>query len=119
MTRGVRRTPEQVFLDSISERDWQAQVIQLAETFGYAWGHFRPAQTSRGWRTPVSGPLGEGWPDLMLARPGRFILAECKRQRGEVSTAQAVVHALLRDAGVEVYVWRPGDLDAVAAVLRT
>ena len=44
----------------MTEREFQQQVTDLAELYGWAWAHFRPAQPTKGWRTPVSGPLGKG-----------------------------------------------------------
>lgn len=102
----------------VTERDWQRQVTDAAELFGWQWVHFRPAQTQHGWRTPVSGPLGKGWPDLMLVRE-RVIFAECKRQDGSrVTPEQQAVHSALRAAGALVYVWRPADLPDVLDALR-
>lgn len=105
---------------AITEAAWQRQITDLAEILGWQWAHFRPAQTAHGWRTPVSGPIGAGWPDLMLARrrDGRFLLVETKAARGVVTAAQREVHDLLRACGLTVYVWRPGDFDTIAEVLR-
>ena len=70
-----------------------AQVIQVAELYGWRWAHFRPARTSKGWRTPASGPLGAGWPDLVLTRErdGRMVLVELKVDDGRVSDDQSAV----------------------------
>jgi len=105
---------------AMSEADFQRAVTDLAAILGFAWTHFRPAQTSHGWRTPVSGPLGKGWPDLVLAKPGRFLAVELKAAGAKCSPDQAAVHAVLREAGVEVRVWWPADLDngAILEVLR-
>jgi len=112
----------------ISERDFQRQVTELAEILGWQWTHFRPAQTQRGWRTPVSGPLGAGWVDLVLVRPRdhRLIFAELKAEGGKLSYEQDCVLDVLRSltldrfgaaTSIEVAVWRPSDLDAIASVL--
>ena len=93
-----------------------AQVVQAAELFGWQHVHFRPARTERGWRTPVSGPLGKGWPDLELKRE-RTVYAELKSQDGRLTPEQRAVHDVLRAAGDEVYVWRPSDLPEVLEVL--
>lgn len=122
---------------ALSERDFQRQVTDLAEILGWQWAHFRPAQTSRGWRTPVSGPLGAGWPDLILvrARDRRLIFAELKRDGAKPSPAQVAVLAVLDELGhcmcgrpdclkpkvgpqVEVHVWHPADFDVIAETLR-
>lgn len=112
----------------LSEKDFQRQVTDLGEVLGWDWAHFRPAQTARGWRTPVSGTIGEGWVDLVLvrARDRRLVFAELKSDRGAVSPRQMAVLDILRSlacpdaprhgfvgmthAEVEVHVWRPSDL---------
>jgi hypothetical protein len=103
----------------VSERDWQRQLVDLAETLGYQWAHFRPAMRQSGhWSTPVSGGLGVGWPDLVLARPGRFVMVELKAEGAYLKPPQKVVHHALRAAGVDLYTWRPSDLELAAEVLR-
>lgn len=92
------------------------QVVDVAELYGWSWAHFRPAQTTRGWRTPVSGPLGAGWPDLTLVRGDRILFVELKRESTRPRPDQTFVLILLAEAA-EVYVWRPSDFDDVVAVL--
>lgn len=97
----------------MSEKDFQQQVTELAEVCGFQWVHFRPAQTNRGWRTPVQGPLGKGFPDLLMVHPRqqRILFAELKGRRGKTSPDQEWVMEILRQAGAEVYLWREGDSD--------
>ena len=103
----------------LTEAEFFGQVTELAEILGWSWAHFRPALTKHGWRTPVSGPLGEGFPDLLLVHPKkrREVFAELKVAT-PVSPAQRRVLEILADAGREVYVWRPKDLDEIARILR-
>jgi hypothetical protein len=101
----------------VIEAEFQRQVTDLAAILGYAWSHFRPAQTARGWRTPVSGPMGKGWPDLTLAKEGRLIFAELKVGKNKLSPEQAEVLATLRLAGAETYVWFPEDIEVIADIL--
>lgn len=91
---------------AISEKEWQAQVVEVARTMG--WKHYHPYLS-------IYSP--KGWPDLALVRE-RFILAELKTQTGKVSSSQQEWLDALSAAGVEVYVWRPSDLDEVVSVLR-
>jgi hypothetical protein len=101
------------------ERDLQAQIIELAEEWlGWEVVHFRQARTVKGWRTPVTGKLGKGWPDLILVRGPRIIAAELKSSKGKVTDEQSHVLAVLGLAGVETYVWRPSDWDTIVEVLR-
>jgi hypothetical protein len=103
----------------ITETAFLAQVLELAALLGWSAAHFRPALTSRGWRTPVQGNLGAGFPDLVLAHPGkhRLLFVELKSQAGKVSAEQAAVLACLEEAGAMVYVWRPADFDAIVEAL--
>jgi hypothetical protein len=100
-----------------TETEFQLWVTDLAETLGWTWVHFRPAMTQHGYRTPVSGPLGKGFPDLVLVRD-RIIFAEVKRQKGRTSSEQKWVLDTLRKSGAEVYLWRPSDRDAIMEVLH-
>ena len=102
---------------NISERDWLVQVTDLADLYGWKWVHFRPAQTLRGWRTPVSGPLGKGWPDLVMAKASHLLFVELKSDKGKMESEQVDVLAWLMATGAETYVWRPRDFDEVVRVL--
>lgn len=75
----------------LTEAQFLRQVTELATLRGWLYVHFRPAMTTKGWRTPVSGPLGAGWPDLVLLRQRRLIFAELKAERGRLSEQQASV----------------------------
>ena len=103
-----------------TEEEWQAQLTSLAETLGYTWVHIRAARTLHGWRVPVSGPLGSGWPDLALVnlRQRRVVFVELKSEAGKLHADQLAVGEHLRAAGQEWYCWRPGDLESAAAVLQ-
>lgn len=92
--------------DTLSEKEWMGQVIDLARTFG--WKHYHP------WLSIYSA---KGWPDLALCRE-RLILAELKTAKGKVSPSQQDWLDTLAEAGVEVYVWRPGDVDEIISILR-
>jgi hypothetical protein len=114
----TRRSNAAVAIASlISERDWQRQVTDAAELFGWTWVHFRPARTEHGWRTPVSGPLGKGWPDLTLVRE-RIVYVELKAEGASLTPEQRAVHDALRAARAEVHTWRPSDLNPAMEVLR-
>lgn len=104
----------------MTEADFMRQVTDLAAIYGYQWAHFRPAQTSKGWRTPVSGSLGSGWPDLVLVRERdeRVLFRELKADNGKVSPAQFAVHNTLATAGLDVGVWRPRNFDQIQEELR-
>lgn len=97
------------------ESELQKQVIELARMLGWRVAHFRPAQTSKGWRTPV-GADGAGWPDLFLCRE-RLVAIELKTERGKLRPDQHEWLRALIAAGAETYLIRPRNLQALAAVL--
>jgi len=87
----------------MTEAELQACVIDLAHALNWRVAHFRPALTSKGWRTPVGGD-GAGFPDLVLAKMGRILFAELKGDHGKLSKAQLDWMGQL-DEHLEV--WRP------------
>ncbi|HZU75525.1 MAG TPA: VRR-NUC domain-containing protein [Dehalococcoidia bacterium] len=100
--------PRREALPAESEASLQRKVQQLAGLFGWEAYHTRFSVASQ-----------PGWPDLALVRPPRLVLAELKRQDGRVTPAQQRWLALLGACtSVETYLWRPADLELVAAVLR-
>lgn len=103
----------------MTEADLQKLVTDAAELYGWLWAHFRPAQTARGWRTPVSGPIGKGFPDLVMVRPrdNRLMFIELKADKGRVSEEQGYVMGLLHGAA-EAYVIRPADFDEYLGLIR-
>jgi hypothetical protein len=107
-------------LPALSEAGFMRQVTDLASVLGWSYVHFRPAQTQRGWRTPVQGPMGKGWPDLLLARlrDRRLMAVELKSGAGKVTPEQRDVLALLAGCGMEWHIWHPADIEQIAEVLR-
>lgn len=127
------------------EYQLQSQVAQLAAMLGWEHVAFRVAFTKgRGWRTPGTGTMAKGWPDMTLvrARDRRLIFAELKSDVTKPSPDQDRVLDVLRalelppeqrDAlddtmadmrlpdrlpSIEVYVWRPRDFDQIERILR-
>lgn len=93
--------------DLISEKDFQATVIALAQAFKWKSYHTHDSRRSTA-----------GFPDLVLARD-RLIVAELKTQKGKVTSEQeGWLAAFRRLPFVEVYVWRPSDRDLIEEVLR-
>jgi hypothetical protein len=102
---GITVPPEVTPL--VTERRWQAQVLQLASAFGW-----------KGYHTWNSQHSAAGFPDLVLVRRPRVVFAELKTNRGLVSDAQQAWLDELAACGLEAYVWRPGDLEHVVRTLR-
>jgi hypothetical protein len=99
----------------IKEKDFQAQVIQLARLRGWRVAHFRPGRTLHGgWYTAVSAD-GVGFPDLVCVRERDgavcIIFAELKMDGRSLTDEQEAWADLLSKAthNVEYHVWRPSD----------
>jgi hypothetical protein len=99
----------------MTEAEWQAQLIQFARLRGWLVAHFRPALTSRGWRTPVTAD-GAGFPDLVMVRD-RVVVAELKSEHGQVSASQRRWLDALAVSKAEHYLWRPSSWPEVERVL--
>lgn len=103
---------------TLTEAQFQRQVIDLARACGWMVAHFRPALTRRGrWSTPVQAD-GAGFPDLICVKPRRIVAAELKAGRGRVTEAQRRWLGRLALAGAECYIWRPESWDAIVKVLK-
>lgn len=113
MTNRVLPTP------LITEKEFTAQIIELAHIYGWRVLHLRPARSQSGrWATHIQGD-GVGWPDLFMARNERAVAAELKVGRNKTTVAQEVwLDRLAGVAGVESHVWRPDDWDQIVSVLR-
>jgi hypothetical protein len=109
--KGVpKHVPGQIaFGATLSEKDWQQQVIELAELYGWLIYHTFDSRRSH-----------PGWPDLVLCRPptGELIYVEMKTDKGRLSGPQRMWLDALRDCNQEVHVWRPRDFDAVHERLK-
>ena len=89
---------------AMSEKELQDNILELAHALGWLCVHFRPAQTVRGWRTPFTGDAG--FVDTVLARRGRVIHVEVKREKGPLGPGQEEWGAALGDS---YRLWRPSD----------
>jgi hypothetical protein len=92
----------------ITEKQFTAQLKDLAETLGWMFYHpFLSVHSAR------------GYPDCTLVRPPRLILCELKTNKGQPTAAQHEwLEALQACLGVECYLWRPSDMDDIVEILR-
>jgi hypothetical protein len=97
-----------------SEAEFQKAVITLAKLHRWKVMHTQPAQIRPGrWITPNTGD--QGFPDLVMSHATRgTIFVELKAPKGVVSDAQWDWINTLEDAGQEVHVWRPKDLEKIS-----
>ena len=93
---------------TMRERDFAQAVVDLAVWCGW-----------RVYRTWNSRHSPRGFPDVVLVRPPAVVIAELKSDCGRVSPAQGDwLEDLAQCPGIEVYLWRPADWDAIAARLQ-
>jgi hypothetical protein len=102
----------------VTEADLLAAVLYLAKLWGWRSLHIRAGRTAQSWRTSVQGD-GVGFPDLLLVRGDRVIVAELKSSTGRTTTAQSEWLIACGGAGIENYIWRPQHWNdgRIAAVL--
>lgn len=122
-----RLTSDERRFRELTESQFQRQVTSLAQMLGWHWVHvsYGPKLNRAGavvrYTTPTTGTMAQGWPDLVLVRPkdSRLIFAELKRETGKTSPEQDTVLDILRSLSpmVEVYVWRPSEVDEIARIL--
>lgn len=102
-----RRKVRRGYLPAQSEAQFQREVLNLAEFNGWRPYHTHDSRRSH-----------PGFPDLVLVRDGRLIFAELKSATGRVRPAQQEwMDALRAVDGVEVYLWRPADIDHITRTL--
>jgi hypothetical protein len=101
--RCVKKLP----LAAFPEKELLARVRYLARVAGWLVYHTFNSRKSEA-----------GFPDLVLVKPPRLVIAELKRA-GEQPTIEqeAWLAALALVPGVECYLWRPADLPRIVEVL--
>jgi hypothetical protein len=98
---------------TITEASFQRRVIDLAVWCKWLVFHPLPARTARGWATATQGHVG--YPDLTLARAGRVLVVELKREGGKPTAGQ---RAWLLELGGFGRLWTPADWDEIKETLR-
>jgi hypothetical protein len=101
----------------MTEAQFQSAVITLACLCGWMVHHTRAAQIRPGvWATPIQGTAG--WPDLVLARHGEFMVVELKKDGGRLTAGQKAWLLMLDSAGIETHVWYPKDMEQITDRLQ-
>ena len=90
----------------MTEKQFQAQVVELAQTLGWLVYHTYDSRRS----VP-------GFPDLVMVRNGVIHFAELKSEKGKLTPEQRLWLTEL-GRGRVVYLWRPSDWDEIVEVLR-
>lgn len=91
------------------EAKFQKAVTDLMDLYRWRWHHEVDSRRSK-----------RGLPDLIAVRGGRLLFIELKAARGRLSDDQIgwlcdIKQLACRE--VEVYIWRPGDLDEIERLL--
>lgn len=103
-----RSNPVAIPRVQISEKQFETQIVNLTRLFGWRRYHT--------WRS-INSPAG--FPDEVLVRRDRLIFAELKAENGKVSALQQEwLDDLALVPGIEVYLWRPSQLEEIAGILR-
>jgi hypothetical protein len=99
----VREVPHNLVRPAapVSEKRFQAKVIQLAKLQGWAVYHTYDSRRS-----------SPGLPDLILVRE-RVLWRELKTDVGRLTTDQLAWIARLKDGQADVDVWRPKHFDRI------
>lgn len=90
----------------MTEAQFQQQITDYCDWLRLRWHHETDSRRSK-----------KGFPDLVIVGE-RLIFVELKSARGRISKEQREWIDDLESAGVEVYVWRPDDLDDALRILR-
>lgn len=92
---------------ALTEKQWQQQLVDLATIRGWLLYHTHDSRRS-----------AAGFPDLVLLRGPRLVVAELKTDSAPGPTeAQRRWLQAFAATGAETYLWRPRDLREAQAVL--
>lgn len=89
-----------------TEESFQCVVRALARMHGWLCYHTRDSR-----RSP------DGFPDLVLVKGSRLVVAELKSAKGKTTAAQGAWLEAFRATGAEVFVWKPSDWPMIQQVL--
>jgi hypothetical protein len=94
---------------TVSEKQFQAQVVELAGYCGWLCYHTHDSRRS-----------APGFPDLVLVRPPRLIFAELKTETGKLRPEQKAWLEALTGCieASESRLWRPRDLEEIQTLLK-
>jgi len=105
----------------LSETDFSSQIESLLRLYQWRWTHFRPAWSSKGYRTPIKGD--KGFPDYCAVRNGMCLFIELKDDKTKLSPEQEAWAKELQtiasnNVGVMYCLWRSSMFDEANMILR-
>ena len=92
---------------TVTEKTFQANVVQLARLLGWRVHYVRNS---------IGSPHGA--PDLVLCRDGVLLFRELKTAKGRVTREQNEWGDVLARCGMDWAVWRPSDWSRIEATLK-
>jgi hypothetical protein len=100
------------FQQKVSEKEFQRQVIDIAQWHQWAVDHTPPMRSAKG-AVFTGGLIGKA--DLVLySMLGKGIIyAELKSQTGRIMPSQQMFRDLVTKNGAEYYLWRPSDMHEI------
>lgn len=110
-----RLTEDEKLLRLITEKTFQKWLQAVLTELGWRWYH-APDNVPRNGHVQN---IKAGFPDLVAVRGRRVLFIELKTTKPESKTTPAQDEWLadLRQAGQEVYVWRPSDKGKLRSIL--
>jgi hypothetical protein len=109
----------------MARSEWEETIQDLLSKRGWIFHHQRPAWTSKGYRSTISGE--KGFPDFICFREEksktqewdtiRQVVIEAKAGSDKPTTEQRMWLEFFREVGAEVYVWYPKDREYMEKVL--
>lgn len=126
----------------ITETQFATQVEDLLTRFGWRWLHIKPAMMPMGGWASRMNEEGKGFPDYCAVRPPRLLFVELKDRLSKTTAEQDGWLGDLKECikyvtliplkqgklqlpphsklipSIEVYLWRPADLESIMEVLR-
>jgi hypothetical protein len=98
--------PKPLEAPPMAEKDFQRDVERFARRNGWKVYHTRDSRKSE-----------PGFPDIVMIRSPRLIVAELKTDTGQPTEEQLEWLEAFRAAGVPAFLWRPSDWSALAQTL--
>jgi hypothetical protein len=107
MTPAIGPNTAKLFTGGLTEKQFQALVVSLAKSRGFRVYHTHDSRRSE-----------PGFPDLVIAKPGRMIAAELKVPGGKVSEAQEEWLSLFDSVGLPNAIWYPEQWSEILDTLK-
>lgn len=116
---GKRLTAEEQWWRSITEREYQKQIVELARMSGWVVFHHHDSRRQVAPGVFVGDKDAKGFPDLILLRPPQVLVIEVKRELGKTTPEQDEWLQRWSECGVPTFVARPSTWPEVERAIRS